>query len=302
MQNMSEKIDHMLVKELREITGAGVMDCKKVLAEAKGNIKDAIDILRKSGIAGASKKADRVTKEGAIAICISDDGTEASVIELNSETDFVSRNEKFQHLIKKLAKAACIFDGNISEKIDLFKDNVIVDDLPVHNLISEHIAIIGENINLRRAQKIKINKNGIIAHYVHNTLGDNIGKVGVIVAIESDGNKERLSDFGKQIAMHIAAFKPETLYPEQLSRERIEKECEIFREQAKNSGKPDHVIEKMVQGRIQKLYEEIVLLEQQFVMDNKQKVKDIIANLSKELNTSVKLVSFIRFGLGEKIL
>lgn len=288
----------LLIKELREKTDAGIMDCKKALADANGDINLAVDLLRKKGLAMAIRRSDRVANEGAIAVNLSGDNKSAAIVELNSETDFVSRNDKFQQLIKRLANIAYDLPDEILQDVEVFK-NTKIGDMLIQDLIYEVASVVGENITLRRVSRVRV-KDGIVAAYVHNLIGDHVGKVGVIVAIESTGDKRKLAEFGKQVAMHIAAFKPDSLDIAGLNNAVVEKERSILYEQAQGSGKSAEIIEKMIGGRLQKLYQEVVLLEQPFVMDNKQSVKDVMMRLGKEIDAPVTVTSFVRFGLGEK--
>jgi len=282
-----------LVKDLREKTGAGMMDCKKALVESNGDFEAAIDWLRTKGLAAAAKKVGRVAAEGLTAVCVN--GTAGAIIELNSETDFVARNEKFQNLVSEIAKIA-VHQHDL-ESLNSAKIN---SGKTVASEITEHIATIGENLNLRRMSVLNV-ADGVIASYVHNNVAPNLGKISVIVALESTGNKAELDKVGKQIAMHIAAVNPKSLDTNSLDQNLIERERSIFSEQAKASGKPDNIVEKMVEGRIRKFYEEVVLLEQIFVIDGKTKISDIIDTLSKAAGAPVKLKSFVRFELGEGI-
>lgn len=270
------------IKDLREQTGAGMMDCKKALAENGGDIEAAKDWLRTKGLAKAAKKASRVASEGLVGIAT--EGNKAAIIELNSETDFVAKNEEFQNLAKDIAQAALNTDGSV----DAIK-SAQANGKDVETLITDAIAKIGENMNLRRAAVIDAG-NGENFTYVHSAQAENLGKIGVIVTLEG-GNAE----LGKQIAMHIAASKPESLDVDSLNPELIEREKAIFSEQARESGKPEEIIEKMIEGRIRKYYEQVVLLEQAFIMDTDKKVKDVISS------AGAKLTGYVQFTLGEGI-
>ncbi len=284
-----------LVKDLRERTGAGMMDCKKALLETNGNFDDAIDWLRKKGLAAAAKKAGRVTAEGLVAAIV--DGQTGVLLELNSETDFVAKNDKFQSLARGMAQEFLKFKGSFEEFMNSSYSN---SGKNVSEAISENISIIGENLSLRRAKKITVSK-GAVCNYVHNQTVPGLGKIGVLVALESDASAEKLMPIGKQIAMHIAAAKPESLTVADLDPALIAKEREIFSEQARASGKPDAVIAKMVEGRIAKFYEQTVLLEQLFVIDGKTKIYEVINNAAKEIGHSIKITSYIKYELGEGI-
>jgi elongation factor Ts len=286
-------ISASLVKELREKTGAGMMDCKKALVEKNGDFESAVDWLRTKGLAAAAKKADRVAAEGLTAVCVK--GTQGAAIEINSETDFVSRNEIFQNLVKNVAELAVGLDN-----IDSLKAAKAKSGKSVEEEIANNVATIGENLSLRRSQTLSV-KDGVIASYVHNASAENMGMISVLVALESSGDKAKLMETGKQIAMHVAASRPQTLNKEGVSQDMIQREKDIFTEQSRASGKPDDIIAKMIEGRIRKFLEEIVLLDQVFVMDGKTKISDVISSLAKELGTSVELKSYIRFERGEGI-
>lgn len=283
------------VKELREKTGAGMMDCKKALVECNGDLEVAVDWLRKKGLSSAAKKAGRVASEGLVAVVV--DGKKGAVAELNSETDFVARNEKFQLLAQNIAKLA-LQTGDDVEKLKQASypgtGRKVVDE------IAEHIAVIGENMSLRRAATVEV-AQGVVVSYVHNAVSEGLGKIGVLVGLESTGDKAKLQGLGKQIAMHIAAANPVSLNTDGVSLDLVKREREIFSEQAKASGKPDNIIEKMVEGRIRKFYEEVVLLEQVFVMDNKTKISQVVETAAKEIGAPVKLTGFVSFRLGEGI-
>ena len=286
-------ISASLVKDLREKTGAGMMDCKKALLETNGDFESAVDWLRTKGLAAAAKKAGRVAAEGLTAVCVK--GTQGAAIEINSETDFVSRNEIFQNLVKNVAELAVGLDNIDSLKVAKSQSGKSVEEE-----IANNVATIGENLSLRRMQTLSV-KDGVIASYVHNSSAENMGMISVLVALESSGDKAKLMETGKQIAMHVAASRPQTLNKEGVSQDMIQREKDIFTEQSRASGKPDDIIAKMIEGRIRKFLEEIVLLDQAFVMDGKTKISDVISLLAKELGTSVELKSYIRFERGEGI-
>jgi elongation factor Ts len=271
------------VKELRETTGAGMMDCKRALDETKGNMQEAIDYLRKKGLAQAAKKAGRTAAEGVVAIATSADGKTAAVAEFNSETDFVAKNPEFQTLALELAQA--VLDGKEASKADA---------------VTALIAKIGENLVFCRNAKLSVN-NGIVATYIHNQVAPGMGKIAVLLGLESTGDKAKLQELGKQLTMHIAAAKPTALTRAEVDGSMLAKEREIFTEQARQQGKPDNVIEKMVEGRIQKFYGEVVLPEQIFVMDNKSKVSDIVAAKAKEIGAEIAISGFQLIILGEGI-
>jgi elongation factor Ts len=283
------------IKELREMSGAGMMDCKKALMETNGNREEAIDWLRKKGLAKAAKKAGRVAAEGLVAVATS--GTKAVVVELNSETDFVARNEQFQQLVEGVAQAALGVKGDVEAlKAASFPKSSVT----VEQQIAETIAVIGENMNLRRAASVEVSK-GVVSTYVHNAVKAGLGKIGVLVAIECDKDDARIAELGKQIAMHIAAAKPEALNRAGVDASMLERERAVFKEQAIASGKTPEIAEKMVEGRIRKFYEEVVLLEQVFVMDGKATVTEVIANVAKETGANVTVKDYKMFILGEGI-
>lgn len=286
-------ISASLVKDLRARTGAGMMDCKKALTENDGNFEAAIDWLRAKGLAAAAKKVGRIAAEGLTAAKI--DGKNGVVVEINSETDFVSRNEIFQNLVSQIAEKA-LKCNNLEE----LKKVPTASGKSVKDLLIENVATIGENLNLRRMASLRVN-DGVIASYVHNSVSDNMGKISVLVALESTGDQNKLMELGKQIAMHIAAAKPECLNQKDVDPALIQKEKEIFTEQSRVSGKSDDIIEKMVVGRIRKFLEETVLLDQTFVIDGKTKISEIIANASKEIGAPINLVNYVRLELGEGI-
>jgi elongation factor Ts len=282
-----------LVKDLREKTGAGMMDCKKALMETNGDFEGAVDWLRKKGLSAAAKKAGRVAAEGLVAAIV--DGVSGAVVEINSETDFVARNEKFQSLVSSVAKLALGV-----ESVDRLNSTKMSSGKTVSEEIVEHIATIGENISLRRVSSVHVS-SGVVASYVHNSVVDGLGKIAVLVALESTGDKTALSALAKQIAMHVAAAKPHALNVDTLDKTLIARERDIFFEQSRASGKPDNIIEKMVEGRIRKFYEEAVLLEQIYVIDGKTKIREVIENAAKSLGSSIELKAFVRFELGEGI-
>ena len=284
-----------LVKELREKSGAGMMDCKKALVECEGKFEDAVDWLRKKGLSAAAKKSGREAAEGLVAIAV--EGNKASIIELNAETDFVARNEKFQVLTKNVAQVALSGGHDVEQ---LRAAGYPGASQNIAEAIADHIAIIGENMNLRRVGHLHVT-NGVIAAYVHNAISEGLGKIGVLVALESTGDKTKLMELGKKIAMHIAAARPESLDISSVDPAALEREKQIFADQARNSGKPDSIIDKMVEGRVKKYYQETVLLEQVFVMDNKTPISEVISNAAREIGAPITLKGFLRFELGEGI-
>ena len=284
-----------MVKELRETTGAGMLDCKKALVEANGNMEQAVDWLRKKGLASAAKKSSRVAAEGLVAVAV--EGTKGAVVEVNSETDFVAKNEIFQEYVEDAAKVALHCNGDV-EAMKAFVCPKCADSKTFGERLTDMIAKIGENMNLRRAKVISVN-NGVVCSYVHNAVRNGLGKIGVLVALESTADKAKLEELGKHIAMHIAATAPIALNIAGVAPEAVEHEKSIFAEQAKASGKPANIIEKMVEGRIRKFYEEVVLEEQAFIMDPDKKIKDIVADAAKECGTDIKLTDFVFFKLGD---
>jgi elongation factor Ts len=291
------EITAAFVKELRERTGAGMMDCKKALSETKGDMESAIDWLRTKGLAAAAKKAGRTAAEGLVGVETS--GTIGALLEVNSETDFVSRNQKFQDYIKQTLQIALT-----NQKEDL--DALLASPYPetgrtVADELTHLISVIGENMALRRLKVLKVNQ-GIITPYTHNAIHPGLGRIGVLIALESPGDTHKLEALGKQIAMHVAAATPQATTIQELDPELIERERKIFAEQARASGKKEEFIEKMIEGRLLKFYEEVVLLEQVYLIDDsKRKVAQVIADASKELGAPVTLKGFALFKLGEGI-
>jgi elongation factor Ts len=284
-----------MVKELREKTGAGIMDCKAALAETNGDMEAAVDWLRAKGLAKAATKAGRVATEGLIGLAA--DAREAALVEVNSETDFVARNQNFQEMVSAIAAAALTAKGNL-DKLAAAKYGS--GKATVAETIKEMIGSIGENMSLRRAAYLSANK-GVVASYMHNTIAPGLGKIGVIVALESAGDAEQLKSFGRQVAMHIAAANPQAVDIESLDKAIIERERAVLTEQAKDSGKPANVIEKMVEGRLRKFYEEVVLLAQAFVHDPDTTVAKAVAAAEKAAGAPFKITGFYRFALGEGI-
>jgi elongation factor Ts len=284
-----------LVKDLREKTGAGMMDCKAALNETAGDMEAAVDWLRTKGLAKAAKKAGRVAAEGLIGLAA--ESKQAALVEVNSETDFVARNQKFQEMVNAVANAALKVKGDVDKlataKFGSGKETVA-------ETIKEMIGSIGENMSLRRAAHLSANK-GVVASYMHNVIAPGLGKIGVIVALESTGDAAKLQNFGKQVAMHIAAANPQSVDVESLDKAVIERERAVLTEQAKESGKPAPVIEKMVEGRLRKFYEEVVLLAQPFVHDPETTVAKALVDTEKTAGAPIKITGFYRFALGEGI-
>lgn len=282
-----------MVKELREKSGAGMMDCKTALTESGGDMEAAVDWLRTKGLAKAAKKAGRVAAEGLVGVAA--EGSKAAVIELNSETDFVARNEGFQDLVKNVAVVAVSTDGSLDAV-----NSASIDGKSVADSITDAIATIGENMTLRRTAELSVSE-GVVSTYVHGAVKDGLGKIGVLVALESSGDKDKLNALGRQIAMHVAATSPLALSTDELDPAVVDRERTVFSEQARESGKPDNIIEKMVEGRLRKFYEEVTLVKQAFVIDPDKTVEQAVEALSKELGTPVRLSGFVRFALGEGI-
>jgi elongation factor Ts len=283
-----------LVKDLREKTGAGMMDCKKALEESNGDIEAAVDWLRKKGLSAAAKKSGRVAAEGLVAVAVK--GNEAAVIELNSETDFVSRNDQFQQLARTVAETAVTKKGDF----EATKNAMLPSGKSVADEIVNAMATIGENMNFRRSSYVSVSK-GYIASYVHSAVQPGLGKIGVLVALETEASGAKVEELGKQIAMHVAAAKPEALTRDQVDASKLTRERDVLKEQAIASGKPADIAEKMVEGRIRKYYEEVVLLEQLFVMDGKTKISDVVAAAAKEAGKPINVVDYKLFVLGEGI-
>lgn len=283
-----------MVKELREKSGAGMMDAKQALVENNGDIEAAMDWLRTKGLSKAAKKSGRTTAEGLVAVVA--EGTSAAIVEVNAETDFVARNDQFQALVRNVAKAALKGAGKVEEVVEV----VIEGGKSVKDTLTTLIATIGENMSLRRSAKLAVN-DGIVATYVHNAIGDGLGKIGVLVALESTGDKAKLEALGKQIAMHVAAANPAYLDSSSVDPEVLEREKNVIRETAKEQGKAADIIEKMLEGRVRKYYEEVCLIEQIFIMDGETKISKVIENASKDVGAPVKLAGFARFQLGEGI-
>ena len=282
------------VKELREKSGAGMMDCKKALTETGGDLDAAVDWLRKAGIVAAAKKADRVAAEGLVAIAAS--GTGGAIVEINAETDFVSRNDVFQDFVTRVAKIALDYKGDLKA----IKGAGLSGNGTVAEGLQELIATIGENVELRRAAALEV-PNGVVASYVHNATAPNLGRIGVLVALESDGDTEKLAALGRQLAMHVAATAPRWTDVGDVDPGVLERERNILSEQAKASGKPDEIIAKMVEGRLRKYYEEVVLLDQIFVIDGESRVRKVVEAAGVEIGAPVTVAGFVRFLLGEGI-
>lgn len=284
-----------MVKELRGKTGAGMMDCKKALGETGGDIEAAVDWLRTKGLAAAAKKAGRVAAEGVVALAAN--GTSGALVEVNSETDFVSRNESFQQFASALAGMAL----EHGDDLEALKARPYPgEDRNVAEQLTHNIATIGENMSLRRAARLRVGQ-GLVASYVHNAVAPGLGKIGVLVALESGAGREALEPLGKQLAMHIAAAAPSSVAEADLDPALVEREKSVLVEQARASGRPDDIVEKMVVGRLRKFREEVVLMEQTFVVDNETKVSKVVENAARDAGAPIEVAGFRRFVLGEGI-
>jgi len=282
------------VKELRERTGAGMMDCKKALAENSGDMEASVDWLRAKGLAAAAKKAGRTAAEGLVGVAV--EGTRGAVVEVNSETDFVAKNDQFQEFVRNVSALALEANGDV----EALKSAAYPGGGTVEEKLTDNIATIGENQSLRRAALLQVSE-GVVVSYVHNAVAPGMGKIGVLVAFESAAPTDALQALGKQIAMHIAAANPLALDADGLDQAMLERERAIAIEKAKESGKPDNIVEKMVEGSMAKFRKENALLSQLFVMDNKTPVADVVAGAGKEAGSPITLKAFERFQLGEGI-
>jgi elongation factor Ts len=288
------EITASLVKELREKSGAGMMDCKKALKETEGNLEEAVDWLRTKGLASAAKKAGRVASEGLVGIATK--STSGAIIEVNSETDFVARNDEFQMFVSNITNLA-ISAGDLNTlKTTIYPG----EDRTVDEQLTHMIATVGENMALRRMSVLSVD-NGTVTSYMHNAISSGIGKIGVLVALRSNGDTEKLNALGRQLAMHIAAAAPQSVSSDTLDQQLVERERQILSDQALETGKPEEIIEKMVEGRIRKFYEEVCLLEQTYVIDGESKISEVLERATQELGSSVSIVAFDRFALGEGI-
>jgi len=289
------QITASMVKDLREKTGAGMMDCKKALNETDGDLDAAVDWLRKKGLAAAAKKAGRVAAEGLVGVRA--EGNKGAVVELNAETDFVSRNDTFQDLVETLTGLVLV-EG---DDLDVLKDKAFPETgRTVGEELTHQVATIGENMNLRRAQVVEI-AQGVVASYVHNAVRPGLGRIGVLVALESEADAEALTKLGKSLAMHVAAAAPLFLNREAVDPAALDHERKVLSDQARESGKPENIIEKMVEGRLRKYYEEVCLLDQAYVLDTDTTVGKVVEAAAKELGKPVTLAGFARFNLGEGI-
>ena len=288
------EITAALVKELREKTGVGMMDCKKALTETAGDLEGAVDWLRKKGLAAAAKKAGRVAAEGLVGTAA--EGTRGAIVEVNSETDFVARNDAFQGFVGTTAQLALGAGGDLKKLAGM--------DYPgggtVAETLTEMIAKIGENMTVRRTGLLEVS-DGVVAAYTHNQVAPELGKIGVLVALESAGDKDKLAAFGRRLAMHVAATNPQAVESADLDPAAVERERNVLSEQARASGKPENVIEKMIEGRLRKFYEEVCLLDQTYVIDGESKVSKAVEQAGKEAGAPIKVAGFLRYQLGEGI-
>ena len=282
------------VKELREKTGAGMMDCKRALTETAGDLEQAVDWLRKKGLSAAARKAGRVAAEGLIGISVSD--AAGAVVEVNAETDFVARNEEFQDFVRTVAEVA----GTVGGDLERLKAAPYPGGASVGERLTEMIGRIGENLVVRRAAAVTVG-TGVVASYVHNAAAPGLGKIGVLVGLDSAGDKEALAAFGKQLAMHIAAARPEAVSRDDVDPALLARERDILAAQARASGKPEAIIDKMVEGRLRKFYEDVVLTEQTFVIDGESRVGDAIAKAADAAGAPITVAAMVRFELGEGI-
>jgi elongation factor Ts len=282
------------VKELRERTGAGMMDCKKALNENGGDMEASIDWLRTKGLAAAAKKAGRTAAEGLVGVAVR--GTKGAVVEVNSETDFVAKNEQFQEFVRTVSELVL----DTGSDVEALKAAAYPGAGTVEEKLTGNIATIGENQSLRRAAVLEVG-DGVVVSYVHNAAATGLGKIGVLVALESTGDKEALTALGKHLAMHIAAANPLALRGEDLDPDLVERERAIAAEKARESGKPDNIIEKMVEGALAKFRKEMAFLSQLFVIDNKTKIEDVVAAEAKKVGAPIQVAGFVRFQLGEGI-
>jgi len=282
-----------LVKDLRDMTSAGMMDCKKALTECDGDIEAAVDWLRTKGIAKADKKSGRIAAEGLVAVA--SEATSGVVVEVNSETDFVARNDGFQEVVAKVANKAL----GASDTADL-AGTIIEDGKTVTEYLVSLVAKIGENMSLRRMAKLTV-KDGVVATYIHNAAAPGMGKIGVLVALESTGDKDKLAALGKNIAMHVAATNPLALNVDDLDADVVAKERKALSDEALESGKPAAIVDKMVDGRMVKFFKESVLMTQIFVMDGERSIEQVIADEAKAIGADITMTGYVRMGVGDGI-
>jgi len=283
-----------MVKDLRDKTGAGMMDCKAALAETKGDVETAVDWLRKKGLAKAAKKAGRIAADGLIGVVTQ--GGHGAVVEVNSETDFVARGGEFQNFVRSAAQAALKAEGDLERLLS----SSHAGGGSTADVLAALVGKVGENMSVRRSAALGVSP-GIVASYIHNAVAPDLGKIGVLVALESKGDAGKLMALGKQLAMHVAAANPLALSVDALSPDVIARERDIYADQARQSGKAENVIEKMIEGRLRKFYEESVLLSQVFVIDGETPVSKVVENAAKDVGAPVKVAGFVRFAVGEGI-
>ena len=288
------QITASLVKELRDKTGAGMMDCKKALSESGGELENAVDWLRKSGLAAVAKKSGRVAAEGLVSVSTSENS--GAVIEVNSETDFVARNSDFQSFVSGVTKIA-LDQGDAIEEI---LESDLGEGITVQNALNTLISTIGENINLRRAKGLSV-KKGVVSSYIHNASAPGLGRIAVLIALESNGEEAVLKNVGKQLAMHVAAAGPRWMSVDEVAEDELERERKILTDQARNSGKPEEIIAKMVEGRLRKFYEETVLLEQTSMIDGETKISSLLDKAQQDCGAQVILKGFVHYVLGEGV-
>ncbi|HCX14941.1 MAG TPA: elongation factor Ts [Rhodospirillaceae bacterium] len=291
------KITAQLVKGLRDKTGAGMMDCKKALEETNGDTESAVDWLRKKGLSAAAKKSGRIAADGLIGVAVNETAEAGAILEINAETDFVARNETFQKFVATVTQLTLDAQGvleNVNESTYPGEDRTVSEQL------THTISTIGENMAIRRGEYISVGR-GVVSAYVHSAAKPGLGRIGVLVALESLGDKSKLKELGKQLAMHIAAANPQFLESADVDAATLEREKAIYRDQATTSGKPADIIEKMIEGRMRKYYEEVVLLEQAYIMAEKTKVSQAVEAAAKDIGEAVKIAGFVRYGLGEGI-
>ncbi len=285
-----------MVKELRDKTDAGMMDAKNALVETNGDMEAAIDYLRKKGLSKAAKKSGRTAAEGLVAVTASASNTEAAIIEVNAETDFVARNQQFQDFVSKAAQLSMAANGSV----EALASAAYGEGKTTQDYLTSMIATIGENMSMRRCTKLAVGQ-GYVASYVHNAIAPNLGKIGVLVALESSAPAEKLATLGKQLAMHVAAAAPQFLDSASVDPAVMEREKNIQRETALASGKPADIVEKMLEGRMRKYYEEICLMDQAFIMDPDSKISAVVEKAAKDAGTAIKLAGYVRYSLGEGI-
>jgi elongation factor Ts len=289
------QISVALVKKLREKTGAGMMDCKRALSETSADLEQAIDWLRKKGLSAAANKAGRVAAEGLVGVYAV--SQKAAIVEVNAETDFVARNDGFQEFVSNVCKIVLEQGSELDAVVATpYPGN----DRTVAEEVTHNIATIGENLSIRRCEFCSVEK-GVIASYIHSAATPDLGRIGVLVTLESGGDSEKLLSLGKQIAMHIAAARPQWLNITDVDPATLDRERKVLSEQARASGRPDDVIEKMVEGRMRKYFEECVLLEQTFVIDNQTKIAKVLEGAEESLGTPIRISHFVRYALGEGI-